>query len=286
MSFRNITHKDSEDLIKYKERQVFCQILSLIRAANPKYLTYWSLIITTAYYGWGVRGTAILATSFWGFTCSRSYRDKMYSDLLEKIGTVRKAVLRKQFVCLFCFDNIVVVQRLMDQRGRSSKVLTATHMIAHLPIIFLDTSFDTEYVILTFDKYQAASSPVNMHNYMSIDWSSSTLGTDLFIVHNELPQLSEPDFTGENVKMYRNFSRLADDIRTFGHIFRRSEDCYKNVPAYLNDTILLQLRKLSGTRQSVELFIADVIIDEEEHEVIDALWTAAVHSLNPNRYLD
>ena len=136
MSFRNIRHDDSPELINYKERQVFCQILSLIRAANPKYLTFWSLIITTAYYGWGVRGSAIMATSFWGFTCSQPHRDRMYSELLSKIGTVRKAVLRKQLVCLFCFDNIVVVQRLLDQRGRSSKVLTATHMPYGRPLAY------------------------------------------------------------------------------------------------------------------------------------------------------
>lgn len=45
MSFRNVHHDDSPELINYKERQVFCQILSLIRTANPKYLMYWSLII-------------------------------------------------------------------------------------------------------------------------------------------------------------------------------------------------------------------------------------------------
>ena len=71
MSFRNVRYQDSPDLVNYKEHQVFCQILALIRASNSKHLTYWSLILTTAYYGWGVRGNAIMATSFWGLLTYR-----------------------------------------------------------------------------------------------------------------------------------------------------------------------------------------------------------------------
>ena len=178
----------------------------------------------------------------------------MFSDLLEKVATVRRAVLRKLIVCLFCFDNIVVLMKLMDQRGRSSKVLTATHMIAHLPIRFCDVSFNNGYAAITFDKYQPSSSPIQMYNYMSHAWTSNTLGTDVFIKHNSLPQLTEPDFTGMNVKSYRNLSRLADAIQTFGHVFRRSDECYKNLPNFFDDPILSQLRELSATKQCVELF--------------------------------
>ena len=254
MSFRGRKSTDSQELIRYKERQVLCQILSLIRASNPRYLTYWSLIITTAYYGWGVRGTAILATSFWGITCSRRTRDRMYTEFMSKIDTVRRAVLRHQSVGLVCFDNIVVVNSLMCQRGRASKVLTATHMVGHMPIIFTDISFDNQYAALTFDKYQPSSSPVDMYIYKDHCWTSVTLGTDVFIRHNDLPQLSEPDFSGQNVKSYRQFSRLADEISHFGHTFRRSDDCYKNIPDCFDDTILFQLRQLSAKKQSKELF--------------------------------
>ena len=197
-----------------------------------------------------------MATSFWGFTCSRRHRDRMFSELLSKIVSVRKAVLRKLAVCLFCFDNIVVVMRLLDQRGRSSKVLTATHMIAHLANVYSDPSFDHLFAAITFDKFQPASSPIQMYNYMSHSWVSTTLGTDIFIGHNSLPQLMEPDFTGENIKSYRNFSRLADETSLFGHVFRRSDDCYKINPEFFNDDVLSKLRTLSCTKRSVKLFDA------------------------------
>ena len=144
ISLRNIDKEDSHDLVAYKERQVFCQLMTLQRVANYKSLGYWALFLSTAYYGWGVRGTATVATSFWGVTTSCKYRDSKYSSLLEQIDTDRKRVLRRQQTGRIVFDNIVVVNRLLHQRGRSSKVLAATHMIAHEAIEFNDMSFDTQ----------------------------------------------------------------------------------------------------------------------------------------------
>ena len=39
--------KDGDMNAQYKERQVFCQILSLLRVSNPKPLCYWAMITTT-----------------------------------------------------------------------------------------------------------------------------------------------------------------------------------------------------------------------------------------------
>eukprot|EP00956_Cyclotella_meneghiniana_P043219 scaffold258606_cov83-Cyclotella_meneghiniana.AAC.1 len=121
LSLRNVTSSDSEELVAYKKRQVFCQLMTLQRVANYKSLGYWALFLSTAYYGWGVRGSATVATSFWGVTNSTKYRDAKYSALLLLIDYVRKRVLRKQRTCLCTFDNIVVVSGLLHQRGRSSK---------------------------------------------------------------------------------------------------------------------------------------------------------------------
>ena len=44
-ALRNL--KDGDMNAQYKERQVFCQILSLLRVYNPKPLCYWAMITTT-----------------------------------------------------------------------------------------------------------------------------------------------------------------------------------------------------------------------------------------------
>jgi hypothetical protein len=151
----------------------------MIRAANFRLLGYWALILTTAYYGWGVRGAAVIASSFWGTTTSRAYRDKRYTELVRDIDSTRKEILQKYRVGLFCFDNIVIVSKLMDQRGRSSRSLHATHMVAHQPTIFDDQTFNIvpnsdppqrQAAELTFNATQASSSPTNMPQYELYDY--------------------------------------------------------------------------------------------------------------------
>jgi hypothetical protein len=90
-SYRNITSSDPPELVAYKERQIFCQLMTMIRIANFRLLNYWSLVLTTAYYGCGVRGTAVLATSFWGITTSRSYRNAKYSEFIDNIDQAQKS---------------------------------------------------------------------------------------------------------------------------------------------------------------------------------------------------
>ena len=54
IGLRNVCPSDSRELRDFKERQVFSQILALQRVSNFQELTYWALINTTTYYGWGV----------------------------------------------------------------------------------------------------------------------------------------------------------------------------------------------------------------------------------------
>lgn len=108
LSLRNITSEDSPELVAYKERQVFCQLMTLQRVSNYKTLGYWALFLSTAYYGWGVRGTAIVATNFWGVTTSTSFRDAKYSSLLIMIDFIRKRVLRQQRTGLFTYMTMLL----------------------------------------------------------------------------------------------------------------------------------------------------------------------------------
>eukprot|EP00956_Cyclotella_meneghiniana_P042471 scaffold248481_cov53-Cyclotella_meneghiniana.AAC.4 len=246
LSLRNIASGDSEELIAYKKRQVFCQLMTLQRVANYKTLGYWALILSTAYYGWGVRGSAIVATSFWGVTNSTNYRDAKYSGLLLMIDYVRKRLLQCQSTGLFTYDNIVVVSGLLHQRGRSSKVLSATHMVSHEAREFNDTTFDHQRVPLTYDTNQTSSSPCNMYCYEAYEFDAVTTGVDVFLHHSSIAQSYEPDFTGQRVRSYRNYCKLAKDITFLVNVFCRSEECFKNVPTFIDSDVIHELRHLCG----------------------------------------
>ena len=55
-------------LIAYKERQVFCQILTLMSISNRRELCHWRLINTSNYYGLGISNTVINQSTFYGTT--------------------------------------------------------------------------------------------------------------------------------------------------------------------------------------------------------------------------
>ena len=85
IGLRNVRSTDSKALKAFKERQVFCQILAMQRVTNFRELTFWALIQTTAFYGWGVRKTAVNASSFWGMTVSNTFRDREFTKLINNI---------------------------------------------------------------------------------------------------------------------------------------------------------------------------------------------------------
>ena len=121
---RNINKKDRDELRAYKERQVFCTILSLQRQANYKELTYWALIQTTAFYGWGAKNTVVNGSAFWGNTIGRVYRDREYSRLIDGITEKQMELPSKDSGVSVVWDNHQLTgQALRDQRSRSPRTL-------------------------------------------------------------------------------------------------------------------------------------------------------------------
>ena len=103
---RNVDQKrDWQELTAYKERQVFCSLLALQRQSNFRDLTYWALIETTAYYGWGVRATVVNGSTFWGTTVGRAYRDRKYSELIDGIAAKQNELLSKEEAVSVVWDN-------------------------------------------------------------------------------------------------------------------------------------------------------------------------------------
>ena len=146
-----------------------------------------------------------------------------------------------------CSTYVVVINRLLHQRGRSSKVLCATHMVAHEAREFNDESFDNLWIPLTYDAFQISSSPCNMYQYEDFDYCSMTTGEDVFLNHNSMTKSYEPDFTGNRVKSYRNFSKLASDVNLLVNVFSRSEECFKGIPDYINSETLDVMRSICAT---------------------------------------
>ena len=100
-SLRNVRPSDSKAMCDFKDRQIFSQILALQRVSNFRELTYWALINTTAYYGWGVRGSVTNAGTFWGNTASNSFRNTEFSRLFRNITQLQRALLKKESSGIF-----------------------------------------------------------------------------------------------------------------------------------------------------------------------------------------
>ena len=75
---RGICSRDGDDLQDYKERQIFMTLLNLQRLANFRTLKHWAMVISMAYYGWGVKDTVSHVTLFLGITVSRATRDSFF----------------------------------------------------------------------------------------------------------------------------------------------------------------------------------------------------------------
>jgi len=125
-SLRGVTESDVN--YRYKQRQVFSSILSLIRVSNPRLLCHWAFLInTTAYYGWGVKACVVNASTFWGTSVSRGYReDKAFSSLIRNIVEIQKKLLGQEKSVLICFDKVIL---LGLQNGASDTLSSTTALV-------------------------------------------------------------------------------------------------------------------------------------------------------------
>ena len=124
-------------------------------------------------------------------------------------------------------------------------------MVAHQAREFNGISFDHLRVLLTYDGNQTSSSPCNMYRYEDHAFHDQTTGVDVFLNHTSIAQSYEPDFSGERVRAYREFSKLAKNITFLVNVFRRSDECFKNVPDFI-DSVVVQEMKLMCGKSSVK----------------------------------
>ena len=184
--------RDGPTLTAFKERQVFIMILILLRQSNYCSLTHWCLILSTAMYGWGTCDTLGRVTSFLGTTVSRSYWDRFFASLTSKLVDNIVSLLSRQLCGLMVLDNLQRGQQLRDQRGgKSSKFLIGTTEAAHRVFSYLNFEWDAHKIDMTFTKKQVIPSPHHMCTSEMMDFSSPSLGTDLFPNHCDIPVRKE-----------------------------------------------------------------------------------------------
>ncbi len=146
---RGITLRDSDDLIEYKERQIFMIMLNLQCIANYKLLKHWAMIISIAFYGWGTKDMVGNVTSFLGITVSRTTRDEFFKELTADRVRMFQRLLASNGTRIMVWDNFQRGQELRDQRGdRSSKFLIGTVEAVHPVIPFHTFQWDDRNIIM------------------------------------------------------------------------------------------------------------------------------------------
>ena len=167
-------------------------ILILLWQSNYRSLTHWCLILSTAMYGWGTCDTLGRVTSFLGTTVSRSYWDRFFASLTSKLVDNIVSLLSRQLCGLMVLDNLQRGQQLRDQRGgKSRKFLIGTTEVAHRVFSYLNFEWDAHKIDMTFTKKQVIPSPHHMCTSEMMDFSSPSLGTDLFPNHCDIPVRKE-----------------------------------------------------------------------------------------------
>jgi hypothetical protein len=183
---------------------VFVSLLILQPQSNFHCLPHWCLILLMAMYGWGTSNTLGHATSFLGATVSRRYRDRFYTSLTSTVVDTVIKLLSRQLCGLMVLDNFQHGNQLRDQRGgKSNKFLIGTTEAAHRVFPFLDFCWDHRKIEMTYSKEQIVPSPLGMRLYETIDITSPSLGTNLFVNHNCIPISQEPCFSGARIDVYK-----------------------------------------------------------------------------------
>lgn len=160
-------------LVVSKQKQVFYQLMSQARQADPRRLVHWAFVESLASYGHGIGKKPQNLSSYWGYTASTSTRDDMMKELGKDLQQRTTKALQQQKSSLLCFDNIQRGQPKLYQRGeKSSFYVSRTHQVANLVEEYDDTTYDGNYVEMTYDQHQAIPSPSNFPAFEEIDQTS------------------------------------------------------------------------------------------------------------------
>ncbi len=130
---------------------------------------HWAMVISTAYYGWGVKDTVSQVTSFLRIKATRMTRDSFFKRLTSNCVESFCSLLASRRSGLIVWDNFQWGQELREQRGgRSSKFLIGMVEAAHhvLPFVnkfgFPNRKWDNRNMMMTYDTEQSRPSPLGM----------------------------------------------------------------------------------------------------------------------------
>ena len=145
---------ETEELMAYKERQIFCRIMALQCVCNVCDLSYWVLIQTTVYYAHSLRATVVKLSFFDGKPLETSICDERFTSLVKGLARVRRRVLSCHLFANYVYNNVTSSGQLRDSRGKSIKFLHGTHMMMHAVHPCEKTDYDHLRVENTFDRRQ------------------------------------------------------------------------------------------------------------------------------------
>ncbi len=210
----------SEHLVHLKEMQVFAQLLSLARQADPQRLVHWALANALASYGWGIRNKIQNINAYWGNTCSTWARDEKMKALIANAHDKQTKKLSSCTALLISFDNVQRGQQLQSQRGGSGNdYLKATHQVSNEVRPYTNTTWDNKYVAMTYDEKQPIPSPSGFPKFESVNVDSISEVVGVFANLDSLPCVEEPDFSGSRVAVY-------DRLQAIAHILNERKRCF------------------------------------------------------------
>ena len=249
--------KRSEELVRLQERQIFCQILALVRMKDCKLLKWWSMIQTIAFYGWGVGRAALGAISFWGMVCSASTRTRSIALLTKQLLDRRMKYFSKEIAIKFIMDNYEERQTNKYARGGcNSGIMSGTHQLAERVIPFNNTTWDDKSIALTYTPTQRTPSMALMPHFERLD----CLSTRRFIKEYKLllPPSISPCFTGDrNISYMKRLKTIRWTIQLqqiFGGSRTAENDRFVSTSMNINREPLLSLARLCETDSASSMF--------------------------------
>jgi hypothetical protein len=257
---RGICSRDGDDLQDYKECQIFMVLLNLQRIANFRTLKHWAMVLSMAYYGWGMKDTVSHGTLFLGITVNRCTRDSFFRTLTLNCVKSFRSLLASRRSGLMVWDNFQRGQELCDQHGgRSSKFLMGTVEAAHRVIPFLNRfglpndKWNDRNMLMSYDRAQSRPSPLGMRSYELINPNSPMFGTDVFLDHDQIDVSTQPCFSGNRVRSYENIINLRKSICDMSCAFTHLFEC-KEIG--LNADHIRKFNEYCNTEDSLQFFNA------------------------------
>ena len=210
----------SDHLVHSKEMQVFFQLLSLARQADPQRLIHWAFAHALAFYGWGIRNKLQNLLHYWGFTCSTWNRDEKMQELLKSVEEKQRTTLSLLGAILFVFDNVQRGKHLDFQReGKSSDYVKGTQHLAIKIRPYTNKSWNGKQAKMTYDAKQPFPSPAGFPAFESLRIDSISDVAGVFVNLNSVVCQETPDFEGTRVAAYNK-------LRSIAHVLKEVKRCF------------------------------------------------------------